>query len=133
MRLKSFDIYLETLALLAFSSTNNKPPLSFVFTPLSCNYDVRIGQRKNKFVWVLRGRHYPLLCVASVVGVSASSLQGSARCMLCWLMMELSQSLLLCKHSKIHSSEGKLEPIRKPVSAVECLLVLAPTDAHLQT
>lgn len=76
-------------------------------------------------------RHYPLLCVASVVGMSVSSLHSSTRCMLCWLMMVLSQSVLLCKHFKIHSSDNKLEPIRKPVSAVKCLLVLAQADVHL--
>lgn len=77
---------------------------------------------------MLPGRHYPLLCVASVVGMSASSLQGSTCCMLCWLMMVLSQLVLLCKHAKIHSSDDKLEPIRQPVSAVKCLLVADVQD-----
>lgn len=52
-----------------------------MFTLLEfCNYDVRI--RQNGSVWMLPGRHYTLLCVASVVGVSDSSLQRSLHAVL---------------------------------------------------
>lgn len=104
-----------------------------MFTLLEfCNYDVRIRHREHKTAVFGCSQADITHCFVLPVLLASLIPVCSARSTLCWLTMALSQSVLLCKHSKTQSSDGKLEPISKAASAVKGLLSLDQADVHPQ-